>query len=86
TWIGANNIPVADALAGSGANGAGNDISDQVTAIYGWEASSQSWLAFFPGVDVPGANDLTVLQNGQAYWIAIKAPGPVSWTVATNVD
>jgi hypothetical protein len=47
----------------------------------------QSWLGYFPsGVSVPGANDLTNLQQGDAYWIAIKAPGPVTWTIATDVD
>jgi len=35
---------------------------------------------------VPGANDLTVLHNGQAYWIAITGPSSVTWTVATNVN
>jgi len=87
TWNGADNIAVADALKGTGANDAGNDIFDQVTAVYGWEQQAQDWLGFFPaGVSVPGANDLTALKTGQAYWIAIKAPGPVSWTYATNVN
>ncbi|MGE3696098.1 MAG: hypothetical protein AB7H85_12855 [Dehalococcoidia bacterium] len=87
TWNGADNIAVADALKGTGANDTGNDIFDQVTAIYGWEQQAQDWLGFFPaGVSVPGANDLVTLKTGQAYWIAIKAPGPVSWTYATNVD
>ena len=87
TWNGADNIPVTDALRGTGANDAGNDIFDQVTAVYGWNQEGQDWLGFFPsGVDVPGANDLTALRQGSAYWIAIKAPGPVTWTYATNVD
>ncbi|MFN0148165.1 MAG: hypothetical protein ACKVT1_16795 [Dehalococcoidia bacterium] len=86
TWSGADNIPVNDALKGSGANDAGNDISDVVTAVYGWDAAAQDWLGFFPeGVNVPGANDLVSLKNGSAYWIAIKAPGPTTWTIATNV-
>jgi hypothetical protein len=87
TWNGADNLAVADALKGTGANETGNDIFDQVTAVYGWEQQAQDWLGFFPaGVSVPGANDLTALKTGQAYWIAIKAPGPVSWTYATNVN
>jgi hypothetical protein len=86
TWAGADNIPVEAALKGTGANAAGNDIFDQVTAVYGWNAQGQDWLGFFPaGVSVPGANDLTSLRTGSAYWIAIKAPGPVTWTIATNV-
>ena len=87
TWAGANNISVTDALKGTGANDAGNDIFDQVTAVYGWEQASQTWLGFFPaGVNVPGANDLTKLTEGQAYWIAIKGPSSVTWTIATNVN
>lgn len=86
TWVGPNNIPVSDALKGTGLNDLGNDIYNQVTAVYGWQQASQEWLGFFPsGVSVPGANDLIVLQTGQAYWIAIVAPGPVTWTYATNV-
>lgn len=86
TWAGADNIPVADALKGTGANDAGNDIFDQVTAIYGWAAAAQDWLAYFPaGVSVPGANDLVALKTGEAYWIAIKGPGSVTWTYATHV-
>jgi hypothetical protein len=87
TWLGADNIPPADALGGTGANEDGNDIMDQVTAVYGWEASSQTWLAFFPdGVDVPGANDLTGFRTGNAYWIAIRGPQSITWTVVTDVD
>jgi hypothetical protein len=57
-----------------------------VTAVYGWNQAAQEWLAFFPsGVNVPGANDLLTLDNGAAYWIAIEAPGPVTWTIAKNV-
>ena len=87
TWTGADNIPVTDALGGTGANDAGNDISDQVTAVYGWDAPAQDWLGYFPaGVGIPGANDLTALKMGQAYWFAIKGPASVNWTIATNVD
>jgi hypothetical protein len=87
TWMGADNIPPADALSGTGANEGGTDILDEVTAVYGWEASSQEWLAFFPsGVDIPGANDLTGLREGDAYWIAIRGPESITWTVVTDVD
>ncbi|QFG03093.1 hypothetical protein [Tepidiforma bonchosmolovskayae] len=87
TWAGANNIPVMDAIKGTGKNDAGNDISASVTAIYGWDAAGQKWLGFFPaGVNVPGANDLNALKTGEAYWIAITGPSSVTWTIATNVD
>ncbi|MGB4862362.1 MAG: hypothetical protein WBO97_07880, partial [Tepidiformaceae bacterium] len=90
TWAGADAITVNDAIKGTGTSGAnpgGNDISASVTAIYGWEASTQQWLGFFPsGVNVPGANDLTSLKTGQAYWIAITGPSSVTWTIASNVN
>ena len=90
TWAGANNIAVADALKGTGTSGknpGGNDISASVTAIYGWDQAAQQWLGYFPsGVNVPGANDLTALKDGSAYWIAITGPGSVTWTIASNVD
>ncbi|HMO54516.1 MAG TPA: hypothetical protein PJ994_08435, partial [Tepidiformaceae bacterium] len=90
TWVGANGIPVNAALTGTGSGGqnpGGNDISASVTAIYGWNAAAQQWLGYFPsGVNVPGANDLTSLNTGQAYWIAITGPSSVTWTVASNVN
>ena len=90
TWAGADAIPVADALKGTGTSGknpGGNDISASVTAIYGWNAAAQQWLGYFPsGVNVPGANDLTGLNEGDAYWIAITGPSSVTWTIATNVN
>ncbi len=80
TWLGEDGIAPGEALAG--ANG-GTNITNQVTAIYGWDAASQTWQAYFPeGAGVPGANNLTALRAGQAYWIAIEGPGGISWTVA----
>jgi hypothetical protein len=58
-----------------------------VTAVYGWQQASQSWLSFFPdGVGIPGVNDLTALQEGDAYWIAIRGPNSITWTVVTDVN
>jgi hypothetical protein len=86
TWAGQDNISVTNALSGAVGDGA-NDIFDEVTAVYGWNQASQSWLGFFPaGVSVPGANDLTALRTGQAYWIAIKGPDSVTWTIGTDVN
>jgi hypothetical protein len=80
TWLGADGIAPGEALAGAGG---GSNITTQVTAIYGWDASTQTWQAYFPdGAGVPGANNLTQLRAGQAYWIAIEGPGPVQWSVA----
>ena len=86
TWAGKDGISPTDALKGTVGTGA-NNIFDQVTAIYGWNQASQTWLGFFPaGVNVPGANDLVKLKQGSPYWIAIKGPSSVTWTYATNVD
>jgi hypothetical protein len=86
TWAGQDGISPSDALRGTVGEDS-NDIIDQVTAVYGWNQTSQTWLGFFPaGVSVPGANDLTALENGAAYWVAIKGPDPVTWTIATDID
>lgn len=79
TWPGADGISPAAAL--SGAGGAAG-ITSQVTAMYGWDATTQTWQAFFPsGAGVPGANNLAALRAGAAYWVAIAGPGPVLWTI-----
>ena len=82
TWAGEDGVSPSAALAGGSP-----DITAGVTAIYGWEGASQTWLGFFPaGVGVPGANDLGTLTLGQAYWIAITGPDSITWTVTTNVN
>lgn len=69
------------AAALNGAGGAAG-ITSQVTAMYGWDATTQTWQAFFPsGAGVPGANNLAALRAGAAYWVAIAGPGPVLWTI-----
>lgn len=80
-WNGTQATP-AEALSGTGSAAAGSDVSAEVTALYAWDASSQSWRAYFPaGATVPGANDLSMLETGQSYWVAIKGPGSVAWTM-----
>ena len=80
-WTGPN-ASVADALGGTGAATGGTNVSNDVTAIYAWDAPTQSWRAYFPaGANIPGANNLAQLQSGQSYWVAIKGPGGVSWTM-----
>lgn len=80
TWNGADGMTPTQALKGpAGAI----DITGQVTVIYGWDAATQSWRAFFPsGAGIPGANDLASLKTGTAYWVAITGPGNVVWSVA----
>ena len=79
TWTGADGMTPGAALRGpSGAT----DVTGQVSAIYGWDAMAQRWLGYFPaGAGVPGANDLTSLSAGSAYWIAITNPAGVAWQV-----
>ena len=80
TWAGEDGVSPSAALAGGSP-----DITAGVTAIYGWEGASQTWLRFFPtGVGVPGANDLSTLTLGQAYWTAVTVPDSIPWTVTTN--
>ncbi len=80
TWLGQDGISTGNALSGTGG---GSNITNQVTAIYGWDAPTQTWQAYFPaGAGVPGANNLSQLRAGQAYWIAIAGPGGLSWTIA----
>lgn len=79
TWPGEDGISPADALKGAGGSA---DITSRVTAIYGWDAATQTWSAYFPSAaGVPGANNLAALRTGTAYWVAISGPGPVTWTV-----
>jgi hypothetical protein len=72
TWTGPET-PVSTALRGvSGTT---------ITAVYGWDAGAQAWLAFFPeGASVPGANTLNSLEPGRAYWVAVSGAGG-SWSM-----
>lgn len=79
TWSGEDGISPAAALTGAGGDA---DITSNVTAVYGWDAATQTWQAYFPsGAGVPGANNLTALKAGSAYWVAIAGPGPVRWSI-----
>jgi hypothetical protein len=82
------------ATMGAGAALAGNgspclpDISSRIAAIWSWDAASGTWHAYFPGVDIPGVNDLTTLQRGNGYFVALSDPsaGSVTWTVVEADD
>jgi len=83
TWPGANGVSMQEALSGTGPAGGGDNVLDQVTAVYSWDPAAGGWKAFFPsGATLPGINDLATLHHGQAYWVAINGPGPVTWRVA----
>jgi hypothetical protein len=89
-WQGIDNIAIANALSGQGMNqvGAGQltSVAGQVTAIYRWDSVNQRWQAHFPGTgNVPGANDFNTFQHGQAYFLAIVGPGPLTWVVQRGV-
>lgn len=75
TWAGADGTSAAEALREG-------SVWDDVTAIYSYDATDRRWLGFFPrSQDIPRANDLERLFNGQAYWIAVDAPGGTRWAV-----
>ena len=76
TYGGTDGAPPAAALADGGAG-----VKDGVTAIYGWNAEAQRWQGYFGDAAPSGANDLTALKSGQAYWVAIRSPGPVIWSM-----
>ncbi|MFN0146431.1 MAG: beta strand repeat-containing protein, partial [Dehalococcoidia bacterium] len=93
TWTGRANIGIAQALQGleTPDNAATNNVTSQVTAVFKWSPNGAGcgagqltcWLAYFPaGTGVPGANDISTLENGTAYWIAVVAN--VSWTVISG--
>jgi hypothetical protein len=94
-WEGLNNKSISQAISGTESpdNPATNNVFSSVTAVFRWSPAgvgcsagqSQCWLAFFPsGVDIPGANDITTLEHGVAYWFAVTGPGNATWTVLTG--
>jgi hypothetical protein len=83
-WQGVDNVPVGEAIRGTGAAAGGNDISGDVLALFEWDSTAQKWSAYFvSGEGIPGANDLETLESAVPYWIAIEGPGQVEWTIAT---
>lgn len=82
-WTGKNNIGALAALTGleTPDNPQTNNVAALVGAIWRFNPATQTWGGYFPGSDgVPGANDFTTLQNGQAYFFALKNAGTVPWT------
>jgi hypothetical protein len=86
SWWGVDGIPTADALGGGGLNGGGNDVAQSVSAVYWWNAALQEWKRYFPGQqNIPGLNDLTALQRGQAYWLSVAGNAAVNWDVVGSL-
>ena len=86
-WQGRDNVSIAAALAGQETpdNPATNNITGVVTAIFHYLNAQQRFEGYFPGsANIPGANDFTTFQEGEAYWIAISQSGSLSWTVLTD--
>lgn len=86
-WQGKDNADIAAALAGQETpdNPNTNNITGVVTAIFHYINSQQRFEGYFPGsANIPGANDFTTFQEGEAYWIAISQSGSLSWTVLTD--
>jgi len=86
TWAGLDNMSVFNALEGRETpdNPATTSITARVSAVFWWDISVTNWRAYFPsGAGIPGANDLTVMRRGNAYWVAIKGSGTVSWNIVS---
>jgi hypothetical protein len=90
SWQGIDNIVIANALSGQGMSqvsaGQLTSVAGQVTAIYRWDSVNQRWQAHFPGSgNIPGANDFNTFRHGEAYFLAIVGPGPLTWVVQRGV-
>ena len=86
-WNGRDGADIQNTLRGqeSPDNPLTNDVSGIVTAVFHYNNAQQRFEAFFPGsAGVPGANDITTFEQGEAYWIAISQSGQVTWTVLSN--
>lgn len=47
-------------------------LGDKLQGVLHWDAAGQNWQVFF--APAPQGSDLTTLQQGEAYWIAVQAP------------
>ena len=83
-WPGASGTPVDTALSG-GADHCGTNVLSQVSVVWGFDAATQTYSAYFPSaMNVPGANDLDSLTQGLGYWVALSDPSSnVTWKVET---
>ncbi len=71
TWAGPSGVDIIVALQSLDGSSQTNPIWDYVTAVYYFQ--NPGWERFFPnGVNVPGANTLSTLIYGNAYWIALS--------------
>ena len=84
-WRGADGLGVTRAMQGAATTPVDGqlptDISNKIDAIYGWDPVSASWLAYFTGVEVPGASNLFNLKRGGVYWISLSDPAGATWLI-----
>lgn len=87
-WAGQDGITAKAALSGPNpavGNPPTTNVSNVVTVIWRYDASSQTFKAYFPGHDTDGLSDFTTLQKGVGYFIGM-APGTpaTTWTVVAG--
>jgi branched-chain amino acid transport system substrate-binding protein len=79
-WPGPDGEPVNVALAGS--NGCRNDVTSDVSVVWSYDSAAKVWAGYFPAnASVPGANDLSMLAAGSAYFVGLvpDATTPIVW-------
>jgi hypothetical protein len=80
TWSGLDGTALADVLPDAQISGCG-----AISAIYAWDSADSRWLGYFPGAPTAaGAETLTALKRGQAYWVAVPGSGSVEWQVGVQ--
>ena len=74
------DVPLVTGWNFIGASGSDTDLATAVAghegdviAIYGYDASTATWLRYVPGAPSM-VNTLTKLTAGQAYWVDVKSP------------
>jgi len=79
-WPGPDGETVGDAL--SGADGCRNDVTSDVSVVWSYDSTDQTWQGYFlSAANIPGANDLQTLTAGAGYFIGLaSAPAsPIAW-------
>jgi len=86
-WNGIDGAGVAASLQNleSPDNPSTNNVSGIITAIFRYNNAEQKFEGFFPGSEgIPGANDFSTFDEGEAYWIAKSSQGTSTWTVLAD--
>lgn len=56
-------------------------ISGKYSAVWGWDASSQTWRSYFPSN--PGFSNLSTMDSGNGYWLYMTSPATLSVSGST---